>query len=145
MAAHYPEDFPGEKLFATISADGSAEATGATPVTDRVFLEAHQDHGQTGNPCSSGIKLRSFQNLGYGTRTSPESRAWRSSLLRFGPISGICSLALAIASLMASLGVLAGSDGQSVLLWKVPPSTWIAVFTGIWFVQGQQDHKSLTL
>ncbi|KAF2483167.1 hypothetical protein BDY17DRAFT_142652 [Neohortaea acidophila] len=61
----------------------------------------------------------------------PEARTWRTSFLYFGPLSGIVAMLLAAASVVACLGVLAGSDGQSVDGWKTPPSTYIAIFTAI--------------
>ena len=62
-------------------------------------------------------------------RSVPASRVWRMTLLRFGPLSGIASIIVAIASLIAALGILAGSDQQPVSNWSSPPSTYIAVFT----------------
>lgn len=38
---------------------------------------------------------------------------------------------LAIAGMVASLGVLAGSNGSPVKQWTAPPSTYIAIFTAL--------------
>lgn len=61
----------------------------------------------------------------------PEARTWRTSFLYFGPLSGVVAMLLAAASVVACLGILAGSDGQDVDGWVTPPSTYIAIFTAI--------------
>lgn len=70
-----------------------------------------------------------------GTDTSSlvqaEVRTWKTTVLRLGPLSGICSLLLALASIVASLGVLIGSDGAPTHQWTAPPATYLAVFTAI--------------
>lgn len=58
-------------------------------------------------------------------------RVWRTNFIRFGPLSGIAAMFIAIGSLTASLGILAGSDGQPVLNWSATPSTYLAIFTAI--------------
>lgn len=58
-------------------------------------------------------------------------RTWRTTIIRFGPLSGVVAMAIAIASLFARLGILAGSDGKPVTNWTVTPSTYLAVFTAI--------------
>lgn len=65
------------------------------------------------------------------TQNNAQPRAWRTSFIRFGPISGICGMLLAIASLIASLGILAGSNKQPVANWTTPPSTYLAIFTAL--------------
>lgn len=60
-----------------------------------------------------------------------EEKAWSASWSRFGPLSGLVSLCLAIASLIASVAILIGSDHQMVERWPTPPSTYIAVFTAL--------------
>ena len=44
---------------------------------------------------------------------------------------GILTVIIAIASLIASLGILSGSDGRAVKDWSSPPSTYLAVFTAV--------------
>lgn len=52
--------------------------------------------------------------------------------MRFGPLSGLAATLIATGSLLASLGILAGSDHQPVNHWTVaPPSTYLAIFTAI--------------
>lgn len=49
-----------------------------------------------------------------------ESRRWRTTLIRFGPLSGILCMVLALASIFATLGILAGSNKQPVDNWSAP-------------------------
>lgn len=51
------------------------------------------------------------------------SRPWRTTVLRFGPISGIFGMILSVACIVACIGVLAGSNHQPVDNWSAPPST----------------------
>lgn len=51
-----------------------------------------------------------------------QRRPWRPTLIRRGPLLGIFSMLLAVASLIASLGILAGSNGQPVASWSAPPA-----------------------
>lgn len=62
---------------------------------------------------------------------SAPPRTWQTTFIRFGPLSGIAAMCLTVASLVASLGILAGSDQQPVADWESPPSTYIAIFTAI--------------
>lgn len=43
----------------------------------------------------------------------------------------IFCMLLALASIVASLGILAGSDGRNIENWTTPPSTYIALFTAV--------------
>ena len=52
---------------------------------------------------------------------SKQAGLWKTTLVHFGPLSGLSCMLLAVASLVASLGVLAGSDGQDMDSWSVPP------------------------
>ena len=58
-------------------------------------------------------------------------RPWKKAFIRFGPLSGISCLFLALASIFASLAILAASNGQSTASWETPPSTYLAIFTAI--------------
>ena len=66
-----------------------------------------------------------------------QHRPWKTSLIRFGPLSGLFCMLLAIASLVASLGVLAGSNKHSIKRWPTPPATYLAIF-----VSAQSTHAS---
>lgn len=75
------------------------------------------------------MQFKPFSHL--AAYQSEKPRPWRTTLTRFGPLSGIFCMLLAFAGTVASLGILAGSDGQSVASWAVTPSTYIAIFTAI--------------
>jgi hypothetical protein len=85
-----------------------------------------------GNASKSFAKrVWSSVNEKYVTREPLDGRAWRTTLVRFGPLSGIFCMALALASIIASLGILIGSNGQSINKWSAPPSTYLAILTAI--------------
>ena len=99
-----------------------------------------------GSPSSSGEETNEKQSAGVAvhkinhlpSRPSDESvdqrrptRPWRTTLIRFGPLSGIFAMLVAGASVVASLGVLAGSHGKSVDSWSAEPSIYLAIFTAI--------------
>ena len=56
---------------------------------------------------------------------------WITTFIRFGPLSGILTMFLAAGAIVASLGILVGSDCKPVQDWTVTPSTYIAAFTAI--------------
>lgn len=64
-------------------------------------------------------------------RPSKYPRPWKSTFLRWGPLSGVFAMFLAISSMFACLGVLVGSNGVAVSNWTVQPSEYLAIFTAI--------------
>ena len=58
-------------------------------------------------------------------------RPWKPTLIRLGPLAGILAMCLALSCILASLGILMGSNGVSVEHWTVQPSEYLAVFTAI--------------
>lgn len=64
-------------------------------------------------------------------RTSPADKSWRPALIRLGPLLGIFAIFISNASLVTSLGILAGSNHAAVSHWAVPPSTYLAICTAI--------------
>jgi hypothetical protein len=60
-----------------------------------------------------------------------EARPWEATFLRLGPLSGILALLTAILSILASLGILAGSNGEETNSWPVEPSIYLAIFTAL--------------
>ncbi|KAK5164274.1 uncharacterized protein LTR77_009968 [Saxophila tyrrhenica] len=60
-----------------------------------------------------------------------EGRPWRTTLFRFGPLTGLLAMLLALASMVASSGVLVGSHGADTRSWTAPPATYLAVLTAV--------------
>lgn len=59
-----------------------------------------------------------------------EVTPWQTTLLRLGPIAGICALLLALLSLLFALAVLLVSRGEAAD-WNVPPSSCLAICTAV--------------
>lgn len=49
----------------------------------------------------------------YNGVSRPTAKSWNTTILRFGPIAGICALLLAVVSLLVALAILIGSRGDS--------------------------------
>lgn len=64
-------------------------------------------------------------------KLSSESGRWKKSFFRLGPLAGIFCCLLAIASIIAALGVLMGSRDMATSSWSIPPSTYLAICTAI--------------
>ncbi|KAF2484919.1 hypothetical protein BDY17DRAFT_93733 [Neohortaea acidophila] len=102
----------------------SLHATSSTSVQSEPVITVHG--GEKTEP--EGFKVSAIVERSSSTETQ---QPWHSSWIRLGPLSGLFSLLLAAASLIASLGILVGSDGENVSSWKAPPSTYLAIFTAI--------------
>ena len=93
------------------------------------------NQGHLPHPCSyAGLQTNNVAAQGYifdSAVDKPRARPWRTTFLRFGPISGIFAMLFAIASIFASLGILAQSNKEAVASWTTPPSTYLAIFTAI--------------
>ena len=66
-----------------------------------------------------------------GSATTPPAKSWRTAFIRLGPLAGISGMFMALVGIVASLGILAGSDGVPVASWTVPPSTYLAICTAL--------------
>lgn len=60
-------------------------------------------------------------------KQQPEPGRWKQSFFRLGPLAGIFCCLLAIASIIAALGVLIGSRDMATTSWSIPPSTYLAI------------------
>lgn len=60
-----------------------------------------------------------------------DGRPWKTTFILFGPLSGIFTMIVAISSMIASLGILLGSEGVDIRNWQAPPSTYLAVLTAV--------------
>ena len=77
------------------------------------------------------IRRRISTIQGSMERSEGDTLSWKASFFRIFPLAGIFCVLVAVASIVASLGVLVGSRGQAVSTWAVPPSTYLALFTAI--------------
>ena len=67
--------------------------------------------------------VKSVHSNDSSSQQDPEARPWVTTLVRLGPLTGVCGLILAFASIIAALGILLGSRGQSAGGWQ--PSTCV--------------------
>ncbi len=111
----------------------SSQDAGPSPVPDLFGQDSKLGEVMTFSTVSS-------QNLGQPHNQAPplshasedaRPREWKTTLIRFGPLSGLCGMLLAALSVVASLGILAGSNGAPTKSWRTPPSTYLAIFTAI--------------
>ena len=58
------------------------------------------------------------ESLSSSNDAPKQPRPWRTTLIRFGPLSGIFCMLLAVASLISSLGILAGCNHQPAADWS---------------------------
>lgn len=67
---------------------------------------------------------RQDSSAASSTETSKQhTRTWKTSFIRLAPLAGIFCMAVAVASIIAALGILIGSRGAAVPTWAIPPST----------------------
>ena len=59
------------------------------------------------------------------------TRQWRSTIIRFGPLSGLFAMFVALSSIAISLGILVASDGDDTATWVADPSIYLAICTAI--------------
>jgi hypothetical protein len=82
-------------------------------------------------------KLQSIINtaprssLDSGKNGKPQSRPWRPSILRLGPLAGLIALLFSFLQIFASYAILAASHNDLVANWKYQPSVYLAVLTAI--------------
>lgn len=81
-------------------------------------------------PLSPGMSSI-ISNTSAAVHQSDQPTSWHPTWLRSGPLAGILGMLVASASIIASLGILIGSDHQKVSGWRSPPSTYLAIFTAI--------------
>lgn len=98
-------------------------ASSYTPPGKADFIQVHTTSSSYG---SSEVAIDTKSE-----KSETPSRRWKTTLIRFGPLSGIFCMCLAVLSIVASLGILIGSDGNSIEKWETPPSTYIAIFTAV--------------
>ena len=75
--------------------------------------------------------LSSILDEPVGTYRSSEPRPWRAKFMRFGPVVGLLSMMIALLSILAAFGILAGSRGDAVDSWITAPPTYLAICTAV--------------
>lgn len=111
-----------------------SEAELEKPKEDVVLCTTIPSESKKINPKSWRAATQIFttrDNLHESDRSTEQARPWTTTLLQFGPLSGIFAMFLALASIVGALGILVGSNGQPVSSWSSPPSTYLAIFTAI--------------
>ncbi|KAF7185182.1 hypothetical protein HII31_13457 [Pseudocercospora fuligena] len=68
-------------------------------------------------------------DLGLARNASPPS--WQPTFLRAFPLVGIGALLIAGCCVLASLGILIGSNGKATEDWQWPPSVFLAIFSAV--------------
>lgn len=70
----------------------------------------------------------SYQSKEHSSNDQPSLRA---SLLQVAPLSGLVALLVAACCVLASLGILLGSDGQSIASWPIQPAVYLAIIAAV--------------
>jgi hypothetical protein len=100
------------------SLNGNTETKVGDIVTYHSMSEPDSPNTDTGH-----AELHPVQNGG---------KAWRETFWRMGPLAGIAAMLLALASIVAALGILVSSDGAAVTSWRgAEPSFFLAIITAI--------------
>lgn len=89
-------------------------------------IESNQNHHV---PLSKLGAVTEHENRAH--RPSRYPRLWKTIFVRWGPLSGLFAMFLAMSSIFACLGILVGSSGVAVSIWSVQPSEYPAIFTAI--------------
>ena len=97
----------------------------------KVSIDRCTTNSSTGEYAQVRNKASWWYRLSQFFLASRETRAWSASWAHTGPISGLVSLCVVVGSLVASIGILTGSDNEMVERWPTPPSTFIAAFTAL--------------
>jgi hypothetical protein len=136
---------------------GSAHFPKRTLVTESAMENEHNNHHTepmvgntttaTANPQSEGSSVETSNSIeerekpngfavnvetessGHSTSTQPVGRPWRATLLRFGPLSGILYMGIAITSVLASMAILIA---VSTLFCLTPPLHLLMISTVQW-------------
>lgn len=88
--------------------------------TRETISTAYTKHNNAQSP--SVVSYADNVNPPYDHDAPKRRRPWKTTWVRFGPLSGIFCMILAVLALIASLGILAGSDGASVDEWSATPA-----------------------
>lgn len=95
---------------------------------------ASVDSEVTDNSSHEAENLANESKVGFPLFSSgpvDATRPWKTFFVRFGPLSGITCMIVAVMSIVVSLGVLVGSRGAPVPSWSVEPSAYLAICTAV--------------
>ena len=124
--AHEPNS--GSDALGTMKRPATSSRTSSSRIDSSTKEKASSGKGYA-------LLLSRFSNLPIVKRTLPgiseridavvsqnSLGIWRTSFFRLGPLSGIFAMIVALLALVASLGVLTGSNGQPADDWKASPA-----------------------
>ena len=60
-----------------------------------------------------------------------QSTSWIPSIIRAGPLIGLCAITFSILQIFGSYTVLKTSDGDATTNWKYQPTVYLAILTAI--------------
>lgn len=66
-----------------------------------------------------------------GISPPEDTPEWQPTLLRIAPLIGIAALLLVLCCMLASLGILIGSNGEKVADWPWSPSVYLAISSAV--------------
>ena len=79
----------------------------------------------------TAVKIKSNAEDGPDRSPRPKPRSWRPSVLRVGPLSGLCALLFGVLQIFSAYAILRASDGDAVANWKYQPTVYLAALTAI--------------
>ena len=107
------------------------EGAGSRPATDDFDFPESLTQVKP-EPVISATGINHYDSVSSSSGPcKPTGRSWKTTLFRFGPLSGLLCIFLAVLSLLVSLGILMGSRNAPVANWSIPPSSILAVCTAI--------------
>lgn len=119
------------RLVATLRNSGTEVVVGSTfhrSIT-RLAMASHRENG----PDPSFDLVRFLGKLNEKRRHIAETACGicvkHKLIVLLICLSSIFCMLLALTSIIASLGILVGSDNQDIESWTTPPSTYLAMFT----------------
>ena len=111
------------------SADSSGDSMSSSQTT--VQHTEMGMSGEKGHPVMSHPYLPLDQTSVEGNVDPVESKPWRPSLFRIGPLVGLTALLVSFLQMFASYGILKGSDGDLTTNWKYQPTVYLAIFATV--------------
>lgn len=98
--------------------------------TAKSVRATNTERNDSDSPTSPHLTEKSSTEPDVG-EAKAQGRRWETTLLRIGPIAGLCALLSAMMSLLVALAILVSSRGVPKTSWSVPPSSWLAICTAV--------------